>query len=393
MNDSEDYAPYTEPEKAPVSENMEGLEPEQIARIKTLVAGFPVRSLGEVAEMPIDPEQTLLGDRFLCIGGILMLVAPTGVGKSTAVADMAARWSLGKDAFGIHPAFALNILLIQAENDDGDMTEMVSAVYKQFTPKERKELKKYVHCVRINRLASLNFMCALDLLLKNWKPHLVILDPLNAYTGGNPSDPDVVTPFLRALLNPLLERRQCGALIVHHTPKTRAWDTGKWKPIDWVYAAAGNNDISNAVRAMLVIEPTEDASFYRFIAAKRGPRIGWTDDLGAPIVVKVFRHAKGGKLLWSEATEAEAAVVEKQTKLRRAGRKQLYPTRTILKPLRESENGLTVQELMTNLNRKDCQITKSTLYRRLTEEMDNGLINDGQNGVYSLTNDGNKLFL
>ena len=42
-----------------------------------------------------------------------------------------------------------------------------------------------------------------------------------------------------------------------------------------MYAAAGNADLTNWARAILVIEPTHVEGVFEFIAAKRGKRIGW----------------------------------------------------------------------------------------------------------------------
>jgi hypothetical protein len=387
------YQPFAEG-APPVEVTGNGeLTPEQEAHLRRKASELRVLSLGEIARMPIDKDKILLGkDRFLCVGGIGMLVAPTGVGKSTAVLDMAARWSLRKPSFGIEPQFALKILIVQAENDDGDMTEMTRDVYAQFTPKEQAQVDQRVHCTHITKWTAANFIVVLGELLKEFKPYLVIIDPLNAYTGCDPSDADSVTTFLRTWLNPLLEKHDCAALIVHHTPKTRSWDTSKWKPIDWVYAAAGNNDISNAVRAMIVIDPTDDPAIYRFIAAKRGTRIGWTDDLGEPVTMRVFKHAKKGRLLWTEATEQEVAEVHRQEKLKKAGRKRTYSTKSILKPLLENENGLKPQELLATLNTNGCPIKQSGLYNRLEEEKENGMVKVDKDGVYTLTDDGNALF-
>jgi hypothetical protein len=66
-------------------------------------------------------------------------------------------------------------------------------------------------------------------------------------------------------------------VIIHHTPKTNFRDTTEWKPSDWMYSGAGAAVLTNWARAYLVIDPCETHGLYKFIAAKRGKRIGWGD--------------------------------------------------------------------------------------------------------------------
>jgi len=70
----------------------------------------------------------LLRHRFLRRGGGALLCGPTGIGKSSFAIQCAICWALGKDCFGIQAARPLKSLLIQAENDDGDLAEMRDGV-------------------------------------------------------------------------------------------------------------------------------------------------------------------------------------------------------------------------------------------------------------------------
>ena len=60
----------------------------------------------------------------------MLLVGPTGVGKSSLAMQAMILWALGKAAFGIKPARPLKSLLVQAENDDGDLAEMRDGVMR-----------------------------------------------------------------------------------------------------------------------------------------------------------------------------------------------------------------------------------------------------------------------
>jgi hypothetical protein len=70
-----------------------------------------------------DPDE-LLRFRFLCRRGLLLLCGPTGIGKSSFAMQCMILWALGLPAFGIAPVRPLKSLLIQAENDEGDLAEM-----------------------------------------------------------------------------------------------------------------------------------------------------------------------------------------------------------------------------------------------------------------------------
>jgi hypothetical protein len=52
------------------------------------------------ADRPIDHEATLLGDRFLCRGGGMFIVAPSGQGKSTLSVQLASARALCLVCFG-----------------------------------------------------------------------------------------------------------------------------------------------------------------------------------------------------------------------------------------------------------------------------------------------------
>ncbi len=385
------YNPFKEPLSGS-ADDVGDLTPEQVALLKERVAQFKGRSLVDIAESEIDTSKTLFGDRLLCIGGGLLLVAPTGVGKSTTQATMSVHWSCGKAAFGLRPARPLKILIVQAENDDGDMTEMTRDVVAHLSPEDRESVRRNTVCVHINSFCSFNFIFVLSQLLKMYKPDLVVIDPFNAFSGGDPSDPTVVTTFLRNWLNPLLEKYQCAAMIVHHTPKTRNWDTSKWKPSDWAYAAAGNNDMSNWARAIIVIDATDDPDLYRFILAKRGRRAGWKDDFGDTALMRYFARSKKG-ILWSEATPEQIAGAEHKAALKKKqGRKQKYPDQKLLKHVLDSDCGMSFSELQARVKADGCPIGQTTLWERWEKWQEDGLLTELESDKCVLSANGMELF-
>ena len=301
-------------------------------------------TFSDLVDKPIDPSKTILGNRFLCEEGGCMFVGPSGVGKSSSSMQQNVSWACGRSAFGIKPNGPLKILLFQAENDEGDLQEMAKGVMLGLglTEKERALVDKNLRIIPHKCKNGAEFIAMVRQELKQFEADLVRLDPLSAYLGGDPSDPKVVTPFLRNMLNPLLERHACACIIDCHTPKTNNRDTSKWKPSDFVYAMAGSNELANWPRAIIVLDATEDQGIYRFRAAKRGRRLDWEDWSGQPTTERFFKWAgrketvttktKEGtkevvedRMWWEEATEADVMRVQiKAQEKSQPGRKPKY---------------------------------------------------------------------
>lgn len=288
------------------------------------------KSIIDLADVVVSDDETLLGNRYLCRGGGMLYVGPSGVGKSSSSMQQDICWAVGREAFGIVPRRPLKILTIQAENDEGDLKEMAEGVLTglKLTTDELNLLRENTKVVTCNWAVSDKFIVnALIPALNSFRPDIVRLDPYNAYLGGDPKDTERTIKFLRAWINQVAVKFRVGVIINHHTPKTNYRDTSNYKPGDWMYVGAGDADMTNWARAILVIDHTKDSQVYRFIAAKRGTRLGWTDADGKPTIEKFFIHASkrasgpegkengmseiGAGLYWLEATESEVVSSKK----------------------------------------------------------------------------------
>jgi hypothetical protein len=115
------------------------------------------KPLLEFGDVPPDIVKTLLGNRFLCVEGGLLFIGPSGIGKSSASIQQDIRWSIGEPAFGIAPARPLKIVTIQAEDDAGDLSEMVrgACLHLELSPEEdqlsRESCAYYCHKQLIGR--------------------------------------------------------------------------------------------------------------------------------------------------------------------------------------------------------------------------------------------------
>src|SRR5271165_3815291 len=82
------------------------------------------KSILYYTNMKTNDINNLLGKRFLPRKGGMLLVAPSGVGKSTMVVQMTICFSIGKDCVHIKPNGELKVLYVQAEDYEDDLTEM-----------------------------------------------------------------------------------------------------------------------------------------------------------------------------------------------------------------------------------------------------------------------------
>jgi hypothetical protein len=303
-------------------------------------------SLIALGERHPDPNDTLLGDRFLCRKGGLLLVGPSGIGKSSASVQQDILWALGRPAFGIVPAGRLRILTIQAENDDGDLGEMMRGVAHamDLTVEDMDSIRDTVlYASERSRTGTQFLLEVVEPLLAKYRPDIIRIDPLLAYLGADVNDAKETAAFLRTGLNSLLEKYNCGAIINHHTPKVINRDTSRWRQSDWMYAGAGSADITNWARAILAIDPTYAPHVFKFHAAKRGGRIGWRDEDGEKKYVRFFCHDTGGDIAWRDADQDDIS----QTETKRPKKAGINKTKEDLLDLVPASGAIPKQALLS----------------------------------------------
>jgi hypothetical protein len=289
----------------------------------------------------------------------MLFIAPSGVGKSSASTQQDILWALGRPAFGIKPPRPLRLLTIQAENDDGDLAEMTRGICEDLNlgAKDRSLVHEQVIYIKEKVLTGKAFLRQLRRLVAKYRPDIIRIDPLHAYVGGDVRDPAVTTAFLRNGLNPILVEFHCAAIIVHHTPKTTYRDTTEWTATDWMYAGAGNADLTNWARAILVIDATRVPGIFVFRAAKRGQRIGWADDDGHRVYDRLFCHHAGDAIFWREATDEDMERVAQA----KAKKGEPLKTKEELKALVPLDEAIPKEALIERANRVGFGIGRAKL--------------------------------
>lgn len=284
----------------------------------------PARPLGElICHVTNDPHE-LLRHRYLCRGGGLLLVGPTGIGKSSFAMQCMMLWALGLPALGIQPARPLKSLLIQAENDDGDLAEMRDGVMRglELTEAQMTTAQGQVLVVNEDTRTGQQFCDeVLRPLLAQHRPDLLWIDPVLAYLGGDTAAQKDVGGFLRNGLNTLLREFGCGAVLIHHTNKPPSGqEKPNWSAGDFAYAGSGSAEWANWSRAVLAIRSMGSHIVFELLAAKRGVRLDWRFSDGiSKTSQKFIMHAiETGGICWREAGAEEVDAAENQ--VRRAGK-------------------------------------------------------------------------
>lgn len=243
-----------------------------------------------------DPNM-ILGRRWLCRGHSCIIMGPSGIGKSTLTTQLAVWWAAGLAPFGLRPAKPLKSLIIQAENDLGDLSEQFQGACLANgglrTAEGAKLLQQNLVFVRDQIHTGHDFVTRLQTLIDRHKPDCVWIDPLLAFIGGDLGDQEVASRFLRNWLGPVLETTGCVLFLVHHIRKPQQTDSDK-NATEMQYMAAGSSELNNWARASIYLEAVGEAQFrIRFL--KRGHRAGVIDNDGKASVSLWVRHSSVGQ--------------------------------------------------------------------------------------------------
>lgn len=243
------------------------------------------------------------------------LVSTSGVGKSVIVNQSALSWSQGEAGIlGVEPVRPLRIALIQAEDDDEEVGEILFNMRKGYLASGWTDAKfdKAKNAVidespNFKGLTGDTFVEKLKAIFTARPVDLIVINPLQSYAGIDISKNAELSEFLRAKLQPAIEKTNCGCLIIHHTnkppsaPERKGWGTDEMA----AYIGAGGAELVNYVRGIISIMPTSKDGYFWLIGAKRGTRLGWIDATGQPTKKRVIAYSKDGLIFWREPDAEE----------------------------------------------------------------------------------------
>lgn len=228
-----------------------------------------------------DPTAVLGNHRWLCKGGSLLIVGQSGTGKSSLMMQAAVHWCLGRDFFGIKPAKPLRAIVLQAENDAGDISEalqdVMAGAYIDAT--ERFQLRDALAIYRDTVSTGTTFTKALRDLVVSHQADIVFVDPLLSFAGIDVSDQEQASKFLRHDLAPILLETGAVLVAMHHTGKPKASaDKEGQTTADLAYAGLGSSEFTNWFREVAVLFRCQgEEPIYKFGLTKRRGRAGLKD--------------------------------------------------------------------------------------------------------------------
>lgn len=271
-----------------------------------------------------DPTQ-LLGQRWICRGGSALWVGSSGLGKSVLCLQAAITWACGRDLFGISPhGKRLKSLIVQAENDEGDVAEALQGILRalDLTEEELGWVKANIVIVRDCTSTGERFVDRTRRLAEKHKPDLAWVDPLLAFIGGDLSSQETAGGFLRNLLNPLALSANFAWMLVHHTPKPTRDGSG-YQGHDKAYSGFGSSELTNWARSVLTLtscgQDDQGTYTYKLEVTKRGKRSGLRPGVTASDLIASktqpavhLKHADKG-MAWIEVNAPEKSVGRRAT--------------------------------------------------------------------------------
>jgi hypothetical protein len=250
-----------------------------------------------------DPSCILGSHRWLCKGGSMLIVGQSGTGKSSLMMQAAVHWCLGRDFFGIKPAKPLRAVVLQAENDAGDISEALQDVIAgaYLDSAERATLREHLAIFRDTVSTGTTFTAALRQLVIDQQADIVFVDPLLSFAGIDVSDQEQASKFLRHDLAPILLETGAVLVAMHHTGKPKAASDKEGHTVaDLAYAGLGSSEFTNWFREVAVLFRCQgEEPIYKFGLTKRRGRAGLKDHANQFKGEIYIRHAaEKGVIRW-----------------------------------------------------------------------------------------------
>jgi archaellum biogenesis ATPase FlaH len=255
-----------------------------------------------------DPN-SVIGNRWLCKGGSLLLVSQSGVGKSSFSLQFMVTLATKRlgGFFGIEAKRPLRVVFCQNENDFGDVGEALQDITDglMLHPPEMEALRENLHIYRLKGATGQDFLDEMRRLIKLHAADVFVCDPLMAFAAINVTDQQEVTNFFRNGIDAVLSESGAVLVAVHHTTKPRSSkDTAGQTSADLAYSGGGHSEITNYMREVAVLTRCQgDDPIFKFSLTKRRGRSGMKDDAGFFAGDIYVRHCPTrGVIRWERST-------------------------------------------------------------------------------------------
>jgi RecA-family ATPase len=259
-------------------------------------------SIEELENFDVENDPTtVLGNRWLCKGGSLCVIGQSGIGKSSFLMQFAIMLAIGRPFFGVEVKRPYKCIVMNAENDTGDLAEAFKGIVSSMSLTEgekvllRKNIKFYRETVKV----GLEFVKQARRLIVHHKADFFFADPLLAFAGGDISNQAYSSQFLRNWIQPVLMETGVVWVFLHHTGKPKKADEASAATVsDLAYSGLGSSELVNWSREVAVLRRTDKIKpWFELVLTKRGKRAGILDKDGKPTAFLNLRHAEG-RILW-----------------------------------------------------------------------------------------------
>lgn len=281
------------------------------------------KSVSDLLGVPVDDDPgALIGHkrRFLCKGGSWMIIGPSGIGKSTLITSLCIHAAAGVSWHGLTFRRPLKTIVVQAENDDGDLAEMLkgacAGVRAHFSEAEFKTMAKNLIFQQVTDKIGQGFCQWLEEMIRESGAEFLIIDPLLSFVGDDISQQKVASQFFRTFLQPVLKRTGAICAMIHHTGKP---PKEKIKDADLSYSGLGSSEVVNWPRAVSVLMPTDEPGIFLFKNTKRGGRAEMVNQFTGQIATEIFlKHgdrAQGSQWLQVKHEASERPATEERSSM------------------------------------------------------------------------------
>ena len=250
-----------------------------------------------------DPS-CLIGNRWLCRESSLLISGQSGIGKSSLTMQFAIVCASGGEFFGIKVHRPLKTMIIQAENDLGDLAEQFQGVISglRLSGETRKIMMDNLLMTTNLNTTGWNFLTYLRRQIQANTPDVVIIDPLFSFAGFDLSNQEQTSNFLRQGLHPIQKQHGTIIVAVHHATKPRS-DTpknGNASLMERAYSSHGSAELINYFREVMVLTQfSQENDSYELSLSKRRKHSGMLDHSGKPSVSVVLKHSSDpGSIFW-----------------------------------------------------------------------------------------------
>jgi len=239
---------------------------------------------------------------------------------------LAVDWALGERPFGLAPARPLKSLIIQAENDEGDLATPLQGLLssRDLNNEQIGESNKRIIFKQVATKTGEAFADYLRAQVKKHKPDIVIADPLLSYAGCDVSAQKDMSKFLRTDIQPILNETGVMLAFVHHTgkpPRSNGSSNGeKEKERRSIYDSLGSTDLTNWAQEIVTISYEDwERRIFKLEFQKRAKRAGIVDEDGKPIYSLRIQHSKD-RVAWEVLDGVRAGKSTTKAQSQRSGR-------------------------------------------------------------------------